>query len=402
MAGSSSRFSDLVKRLDNDGASAWDAHYRAEAAIESGDENVIILSIGDPDFPTPEPIVDSAITALRGGDTHYTPMDGRRELRAAIAEHTSQRTGLSLDASNVVVTAGTQNAMFAASMCLLGAGDEVIVLEPMYVTYESTFTVGGARLVRVSQQPPGFRPDPKAVAAAVTPATRAIVLTNPNNPTGVVMTDAELAAIAEIAIEHDLWVISDEVYCNVAFDRPSGSVGSIAALPGLAERTVIVGSLSKSHAMTGWRVGWAIGPTDLVDHIFQMAVIINYGIPGFVQQAALDALVQFVETADEMRETYLRRRDLAVSILAEAAGLTVLCPDAGMYVLIDVSAVAESSSEFCTALFDEQRVALLDAKAFGSSADGWVRLSFTTSDEKLAVGCRRIVAFAQGLSSQAP
>ena len=212
MPGSPPRFSPLVQRLHNDGLSGWDVHERAQAAEEAGEEGVIILSVGDPDFPTPEPIVDSAVAALRSGDTHYTPMNGRADLRAAIAADTTARTGLVLDADNVVVAAGTQNAMFAASLCIAGEGDEVIALEPMYLTYESTLTIAGAELVRVAQPPPGFRPDLSAIEAAITPATRAIVIANPNNPTGVVMSIDELEGIAALAIEHDLWVISDEVY----------------------------------------------------------------------------------------------------------------------------------------------------------------------------------------------
>ena len=388
------RFSPLVHRLHNDGLSGWDVHTRAEEAVEAGEVGVIILSVGDPDFSTPEQIVESAVAALRGGDTHYTPMNGRADLRAAIAADTQQRTGLDLDADNVVVAAGTQNAMFAASLCIAGEGDEVIALEPMYLTYESTFTIAGAELVRVAQPAPGFRPDIAAIESAITPSTRAIVITNPNNPTGVVMTRDELASIAGFAIRHDLWVISDEVYGDVLFGE-SGAVRSIASLPGMAERTVICGSLSKSHAMTGWRVGWAVGPREMMDHIHAMQVVVNYGIPGFIQQAALDALVQFKDTADAMRETYLQRRDLAVNALAAAPELAVLVPDAGMYLLVDVSAVAQSSADFCTALFDEQRVALLDAKAFGESADGWVRLSFTASTADIREGCRRIVEFVR-------
>ncbi len=399
MSSTSPRFSPLVHRLHNDGLSGWDVHSRAERAVASGEQGVIILSIGDPDFATPAPIVDSAIASLRNGDTHYEQMNGRAALRRAIAADTQARTGLTLDADNVVVTAGTQNGLFAASLCLLGEGDEVVALEPMYLTYESTLTVAGAKLVTVGQPAPRFRPDPAAIAAAITPATRAIAITNPNNPTGVVMTNGELEKIAQLAIEHDLWVISDEVYCDVVFDAEPGSVGSIAALPGMAERTVIVGSLSKSHAMTGWRAGWAIGPKDLMSHVHAMAVIVNYGIPGFVQHAALDALVHFKDTANEMRATYQERRDLAVSALSRTAGLDIAIPDAGMYLLIDVTAVAESSAAFCDELFDEQRVALLDAKGFGASANGWVRLSFTASTDDIAEGCRRIVEFVRARTS---
>ncbi len=382
-------FSPLVTSLHNDGSRGWEIHDLAEKAVGNG-EDVVIFSIGDPDFSTPKPIVDSAVNALRAGDTHYTPMSGRYELRSAVSEHTSTRTGLMVKPENVVITAGTQNALFGASLCLLGRGDEVIALEPMYLTYASTLTVGGATLRLVGQKPPEFRPDIDAIANAINEHTKALVITNPNNPTGVVLSGSELEAIAELATAHDLWVISDEVYCEVVFD---GDFTSIASLPGMAERTVICGSLSKSHAMTGWRVGWAVGPRQLIEHIEALQVIVNYGVPGFVQQAAVAALEEFGHAATEMREIYERRRNLAAKILSEVDGLEVLVPPAGMYLMLNVDSLAESSSQFCRELFAAERVALLDAAAFGSSADGWVRLSFTVDDERVVEGCQRIASF---------
>lgn len=394
---SSDRFSPLVDRLHNTAAGGWAVHSRAAEAIRSGEEGVITLSIGDPDFATPEPIVDSAVAALRSGDTHYAKINGRLELREAVASDVARRVGLPLGPDNVVVTAGTQNALVASSLCIAGGGDEIIALEPMYLTYQSTLTVGGAELVTVAQLGPGFRPDFAAIAAAITPRTKAIVITNPNNPTGVAMTGAELADLGSLAIEHDLWVISDEVYAEIVFsaDGPARPAPSILSVPGMAERAVVVSGLSKSHAMTGWRVGWAVGPADLMNHVHALQVNITYGVPGFVQQAAFDALTSFRSTAEEMRQTYERRRDLAAGILSDVSELTVLVPDAGMYLMVDVSGVADSSLQFCSDLFDEKRVALLDATAFGESARGWVRLSFTTSDADLAEGCRRIAEFVR-------
>ena len=364
-------------------------HSLAEAAVKRG-EDVIILSVGDPDFATPEPIVDSAVAALRSGDTHYTSMGGRQELRAAIAELAARRTGVSYGIDNAVVTAGTQNALFASSLCLAGHDDEIIALEPMYLTYTSTLSVGGASLKLVGQSAPDFRPDVDKIAQVITDKTRVIALTNPNNPTGVVLNPNELEGIAELARDNDLWVISDEVYCDVVFGE---GFTSIASVPGMDERTVIVGSLSKSHAMTGWRIGWAVGPQALIEHIEALQVIVNYGVPGFVQEAALDAIEKYHGTAVEMRAVYQRRRDLAAKILSEVDNIDVLVPDAGMYLLLNVSRVAESSVDFCHQLFESKRVSLLDASAFGASAQGWVRLSFTVSDDRLREGCERIVDF---------
>ncbi len=384
------RYSSRVERLYNRAASGWDVHFEAWEAQARG-EDVLVLSVGDPNFDTPVPITDACVAALRAGDTHYNAIRGHAELRAAVASDFASRTGLELNAGNVVMCAGTQNALLAASMCLLDAGDEVIGLEPMYLTYEATLTLGGAHLVRVAQSADsGFRPDLKAIEAAVNDRTRAIVITTPNNPSGVTLRTDELEAIAAIAIEHDLWVIADEVYGDIVFE---GTHNSIAGLPGMAERTVTVSSLSKSHAMTGWRVGWAVGPTDLMEHLAALQINVNYGLPAFVQAAALTALTEHRNAYIPMKEAYRRRRDLCAEILNSASSLRVLTPDAGMYLMVDVSAVSDTSASFVRSLYDATGVSVLDAGAFGSSSDGWVRLSFTISDDDLAEACRRIVRF---------
>jgi aspartate/methionine/tyrosine aminotransferase len=276
-------------------------------------------------------------------------------------------------------------------MCLLENGDEVIGLEPMYLTYEATLRVGGADLVRVPQPASsGFRPDPALIEAAVTERTRAIVITSPNNPTGVTLTEAELERIAELAIANDLWVISDEVYSDIVFE---GTHTSIASLPGMAERTVTVSSLSKSHAMTGWRVGWAVGPAELIRHIGELQINVNYGLPGFVQAAALTALTEHRNAYQQMKDTYRRRRDLCAEHLGQASGLSVLVPEAGMYLMADVSHLSKTSTQFTRELFDSTGVSVLDAGAFGASCEGWVRISFTLSDDDLAEACGRIVEF---------
>ncbi len=385
------RYSSLVDRIHSDGLGGWAVHFKASQAMARG-EDVIILSVGDPDFATPRPIVQSAIAALDRGDTHYAEIAGRAKLRAAVAADIAARTGQGLDADNVIVCAGTQNALMATSLCLLEHGDEVIGLDPMYLTYEATLRAGGASLVRVAQSAEsGFRPDIKAIRAAVTERTRAIAITTPNNPTGVVLRKEELTAIAQIAIDHDLWILSDEVYGDLLFE---GDHTSIASLPGMSERTVTVSSLSKSHAMTGWRVGWAVAPHELIAHMNSLQINVNYGLPGFIQEAAFSALTEHRTASRPMRDIYQRRRDLAAEILNASPHLEVLVPQAGMYLLVDIRRVDPSSKSFAHALFDATGVSVVDAGAFGPSAEGWVRISFTIDDDRLAEGCRRIVSYA--------
>lgn len=385
------RFSSRTRRIGGHGAEAWGTHRAALRARARG-EDAIVMSVGDPEFDTPEAIVDAAVRALRAGDTHYTEILGRDALRGAIAGHFANRSGVPVSAANVVVAAGAQSALFSTALCLLDAGDEAIVLDPVYVTYEATLGAAGASVVRVAQPASGgFRPDPQAIEAAVTERTRAIFVINPSNPTGVNLTRTELGAIAEIAQCHDLWVVSDEVYAELVFD---GGHVPMASLPGMAERTVTVASLSKSHAMTGWRLGWTIGPQALVSHLGNLNLCMLYGLPGFVQQAAVAALAGGDAEPARMRDIYRRRRDLVVDRLAGQPGLACTVPEAGMFLMLDVRALGMAGAEFASALYAEQRVSVLDGGAFGSEASGFVRVSFTLDDASLAAGCERIARFA--------
>ena len=393
------RYSSLVDRMVGPGAAAWDIHYAAVAAQRAG-EDAIVLSVGDPDFATPAFITDAAVASLQAGDTHYSDVAGRPELRQAIADLYRRRFDLQVGADSVIVLAGAQNALFAAALCLLEAGDEVIVFDPVYVTYEATLKATGAKLVAVpTPADNGFRLDAAALEAAITPRTRAIFFANPNNPTGVVMRPDELRAIAAVAERHDLWVVVDEVYEALTFEQPHQS---FAALPGMAARTLSLGSLSKSHAMTGWRAGWIVAEPKLVGHIENLALNMLYGLPGFVQEAALAAVRRHDEVAAGMREVYRRRRDLVLRQLARSPRLKVLSPEAGMFVMVDVRGTGLTSLDFAWQLFRACGVSVLDAAAFGPQADGFVRLSFTLADETLAEACERILAFVESLPAASP
>jgi len=389
------RFSPRVDRISGEGAAAWEIHSAAVAAKRNGGD-VIVLSIGDPDFATPAAIAERAIAAIRAGDTHYTDIAGRQALRAAIAAEHRRGGGAAVGPENVIVLAGAQNALFAASLCLFGVGDEVLVLDPMYVTYEASIRASEAEVVPVSPKPEsGFRPDPTAVARAVTPRTRGILFANPSNPSGVVMTAAELDGIAAVARQHDLWVIADEVYASLAFEAPHLSM---AALPGMAERTVTVGSLSKSQAMTGWRCGWMIGPEALIRHADNLSLCMLYGLPGFIQEAAVLALTEARGEMDRMRDVYRRRRDLVHDALAAVPPLRLLQPQAGMFLMADVRGTGLSSAEFAWGLLRQEGVSVLDATAFGPSAAGYVRISFSVGEAELREACARIRRYVDSLA----
>jgi aspartate/methionine/tyrosine aminotransferase len=393
-AATRSRFSSMVDRVGGPGAAAWEIHYAAAQARRRG-EDVILLSVGDPDFATPPTIVEAAIDALRSGDTHYADVQGRPGLRQAVADQHQRETGRDCSAENVVILAGAQNALFVTALCLCDAGDEVLVPQPMYVTYEAVIRASGAVPIAVPAAAGGFRLDAAALAARVTPRSRAILFANPSNPTGTVMTAEELEALATVARMHDLWVIADEVYGTLTFDRPHLP---IAALPEMAERTVTITSLSKSHAMTGWRIGWAVGPREFVAHATNLSLCTLYGLPGFVQAAAEHALSLGDAPIAEMREIYRARRDFIARRLAHYPELRCTVPEAGMFMMVDVSATGLSANEFAWALFRATGVSVLDGAAFGTETAKYLRLSFTVCEEILDEACRRIGGFLATLT----
>ena len=386
------RLSDLTRRVSGGGADAWDLHYAAKAARERG-EDVIVLSVGDPDFATPAPVVERACRALREGDTHYTSIAGDEKLRALIAARHSERSGAETGVDHVILTSGAQNALFSSALCLLDPGDEAIVLQPMYVTYEATVRASGATLKPVVLDPAdGFRLDPARLEAAIGERSRAIFFASPCNPTGIVLGADEIGAIAALAERHDLWVVADEVYADFVFN---GEFTPAASDARLRDRLVSVGSMSKAYAMTGWRLGWAIAPPPLIAAMDKLALCMLYGLPGFVQQAALAAFEQCQAEQGMMRDRYRQRLEFLYREFDAMPGLRPLMPDAGMFMLVDVRGSGREVGEFTAALYRDTGVSLLDASAFGASAEGHVRVSCTVPDDELREACRRMRAWLE-------
>lgn len=388
------RFGPAVKGFGRvDGVDPWALHWEALAALARG-EDVIILSVGDPDLETPPAVVETAVERLRAGDTHYTETIGRPALRAAVAAMQRERSGAACDVGNVAVLAGTQNGLFAAALCISGPGDEVVSIDPMYTTYPPSIRAGGAALVCVpAPAAAGFRPDLEALEAVVTPRTRAIYVATPNNPTGVVLSEADCDRIADVAARHGLWIVSDEVYAGIA---DGGRVPSLAAR--LPDQVITIGSLSKSHAMTGWRIGWMIGPRDLIEHVDDLALCMLYGLPGFIQEGAITALEMRHPVEARMREYCRTRRDLFVDDLKGAPALRVVRPDAGMFALLDVRDTGLSSAAFARGLFDAERVSVLDGALFGRQTDGFVRACFAAEPAVLHEAARRIRRYAEAVA----
>ena len=386
------KYSNLTRRIAGEGSSAWDIHFRAQERLARG-EDVVILSVGDPDFDTPAAIVETARTELRSGATHYADHRGEQELQQVLAARHSAQTGVETDPGQVVVVAGAQCGLYVAAHCLLDAGDEVIVPEPMYVTYEAFLRATGARVVNVPLRPEQhFNLDPAGIAAKVTDRTRAIFINSPHNPTGAAVDEFTWRALAEVCLEHDLWLITDEVYADLMFEGEHFHPGQ---LPGMSERTVTVSSLSKSHAMTGWRLGWVIGPQEFAEHAGNLTLCMLYGSPAFVQRAAVTALTTELPELEEMREAYRRRRDLMVERVASIPGIHCHTPAGGMFMMLDIRELGVSAETFATRLLDEFGVSVLVGEAFGPSASGHVRASFCVSEDKLDKACARIRACAE-------
>ncbi len=388
------RYSSIVQRLEGSGYKAWDVHGKARAMRTRGEE-VFFLTIGDPDFATPPAITDAAIASLRSGRTHYTPALGELKLRTAIAQQHTQVSGQPVSSDNVAVVAGAQCGLYATAICLLQAGDEVIVSEPLYSTYEPVIGASGATLVPVPLRPElDFHFDPAELAAAVTPRTRALMINTPHNPTGSMLGPAEIETLADLSTRHNLWLITDEVYSSFTYTRPHLSP---ASLPALADRSVVISSLSKSHAMTGWRLGWVIGPETFIGHVDNLLSAMLFGQPPFIQDAALHALIQEQAAVEQMHTAYRTRRDLVYAAFAGSTSASCHPPEGGIYMLIDVRATGLSDYDFAHALLEAEGVALLPGVAFGASLAGYVRLSLTAPDEVLREASRRIRRFADSL-----
>jgi arginine:pyruvate transaminase len=384
------KFSPLVDRIKGESVAAWTIHGQAREAQLRG-EDVIVLSIGDPEMELPAAVLDRAIETLRRGDMRYTPAAGRPMLRAAIAQLHERRTGQAVSAENVIFLSGAQNSLYAASMCVAGAGDEVMALEPLYPSYPATIRASGAALVRVpAPADRGFRLDLNALEAAITPKTRALFFASPNNPSGVILSEQDVRAIGELARRHDFWIVADEVYAGLA---PGGRVPGLAKQ--LPERVVTISSLAKSHSMPGLRAGWLVGPAELVKHAESLAMCMLFGLPGFIQEAAVTALQGSDAPEVRIRELCASRRDFLLKGLAEVRGIRCCVPDAGMFTLIDVRDTGLSGFEFMSGLFESERVSVLDGGAFGEATRGFVRLCFATDEDSLreaTIRIRRYVA----------
>jgi len=369
----------------------WGIYYRTREMIRAG-ERVLNLTIGEHDVKTDAAILTAMHGAAMAGHTGYTFGAGLPELRAAIASRVQARTGVLTRAENVVVTPGGQSALFSAHMALLDRGDTGLYCAPFYPTYPGTIRATGAEAVAVpTRSSRAFQPEAAAILAAATPNARTLLINSPNNPTGVIYSRETLEGIAGAVREADLWLISDEVYDTQVWE---GEHLSPRALPGMAERTVVIGSMSKSHAMTGSRLGWVVAPEAVVEAITLLSTVTTYGVPAFIQHAALHALAQGEGFEATIADPFRRRREIAARALAGSQAIRAIPSAGAMYVMLDIRATGLSGNAFAERLLEEERIAVMPGESFGAPAAGHLRVAMTIPDADFAEAMARLAAFA--------
>jgi len=380
---------DRLKTADDAEGDPWEVHHKANMLADKG-EDVIFLSIGqESDEVTPSIIVDAAVNSLQQGDHHYTQASGDPSLRNSIANYHNKLTAQDITAENCIVFSGAQNALYSIAQVLLEPGDEVIVSEPYYTTYASTFSSSGATLVNVVvRKEHDYQLHIDDIAAAITPNTQAIVLNSPNNPMGSLYAKDDFAAVVALCIKHHIWLILDSVYLDIV-DVPTDSLPH--TIQGAADVLITVGSLSKSHRMTGWRIGWAVAPIEVIIHLANLSMCMHYGLPPFIMKAAQVAVDQSMATPILVRDTLARRRALAVPILSHMQTAKLQDSGQGMFMLIDVSPLGLTAHQFAMQLLIDHNVAVLPCDGFGKAGKYLVRVGLCVDDAKLEKACEKIV-----------
>ncbi|HEX9016298.1 MAG TPA: pyridoxal phosphate-dependent aminotransferase [Chloroflexota bacterium] len=365
---------------------AFDVLNQAKA-LEAQGKNVIHLEIGEPDFDTPAPIVKAAQEALGQGFTHYGSSQGLPELREAIAAEASATRGVKFSPSQVIVTPGAKPIMFYTMLALAEEGDEVITPDPGFPIYRSMIDFAGAKPVPlVLREELDFSIDLDELRSKITPKTTLLILNTPQNPTGGVVPAEQLEEIAKLAVEHNLWVLSDEVYRRILY---KGEHISITSFPGMVERTIILDGYSKTYAMTGWRLGYAIAPESLVPHFVKLANNDVSCTSTFIQRAAL-ACADAEPDVEKMVAEFAVRRELVIEGLNAIPGISCRWPSGAFYAFPNVKEVGVSSREFAHYLLHEMGVAVLSGTAFGDAGDGYLRISYANSVPNLREALRRI------------
>lgn len=356
--------------------------------LEAQGKSIIHLEIGEPDFDTPKNICEAAIKAIRDGNTHYSPSVGIPRAREVVAQYVSKTRNVDVSADNAIIMPGVKPLVFDAILAIINPGDEVIVPNPGYPAYESVTNFLGARPVPLRlREENDFRFLVDELKELITPKTRMVVINSPQNPTGGVLTKEDLEAIYELAEKHDFWIMSDEIYSRIVYDKEFQSIGSI---PGALKRTILLDGMSKTYAMTGWRLGYAVVPTKLAKHLDKLAIN-NFSCNNtFNQYALIEALTGPQDDVDRMVAEFNRRRDVIVDGLNKIEGIHCLKPLGAFYAFANITETGMKSDELAEMLLNETGVACLAGTAFGEYGEGYLRFSYANSVENIKEALSRI------------
>ena len=374
------------KRLQEIPPSGTVAISNLVAKMKAEGADIVSFSMGEPDFPTPSNITEACVESLESGFTHYTPSTGIPELRKAVADYSRTKNGIPCDASNVIITP-TKQALFMIALAYLDPGDEVLLPDPSWVSYEAHIRMTGAVPKYITTTfDDGFVIDPEKVADAVTPKTKMVVINSPSNPTGCVQPESTIRGIADICVDKDIYALSDEIYENVIYD---GKHVSMASMPGMFDRTITVSGLSKTYAMTGWRLGWAIAPAADIAAINKLQSHSVTCCVSFTQPAAVEAITGPQEDKEKMVATFKKRRDLALDLISEIPQLECNVPEGAFY-LFPRCKLDIPSNELAERLLKEAHVAITPGRAFGPAGEGFFRISYATGEDQIVEGLSRI------------
>ena len=358
--------------------------------LERKGKNIVHFEIGDPDFDTPKNIVDAACNSLKNHNTHYSSSMGLRSFKEEVIKATKSSRGFKPSLDQVLITPGANIIIFYAVSCLVNPGDEVIVPDPGFPTYYSVIKFCGAKAVRVAlKEQNKFRMNPADVRKKITKKTRLIIINSPNNPTGSVMTPSEIDEMSQIAKEYNIYLYSDEIYVRMMHDK-SIPFHSPSTADHCKERTIVANGFSKAFAMTGWRLGVVIGPIDVIEKMNLLLQTTSSCVPPFIQHAGIEAITGDQKRVYQIMEEYTKRRDLIVTLLNEIEGISCILPNGAFYVFPNITKTGMSSEEFADFALKKAAVALLPGTNFGPSGEGYVRLCYATSRERISEGMKRL------------
>ncbi|MBE1297530.1 pyridoxal phosphate-dependent aminotransferase [Phycobacter azelaicus] len=383
---------DVMQRLAGLGGAKWDLHFKARE-MAAGGKDVIEMTIGEPDVPVPQSLLDTAARAMHAGRTGYSDGRGEMNLRVALAEDYSARSGRPIEPDNILCFPGTQTALFAVMAGVAQQGDEVLVGDPLYATYEGVIRATGAEMVPVPLRADhGFRMQAEDIAARITPRTRAILLTTPHNPTGSILTREDITDIGKLALKHDLWILSDEVYADLVFE--GATFTSPLAVEEIADRVIAVSSVSKSHASPGFRSGWCVGPRSFCDALLPYCETMLFGNQPFIADMTEQAVREGSPVAAGMAARFAARAGRLAEQLHAQTDLRVHRPQAGMFAMINVGATGQTGEAYAMDLLASVGVAVMPGSSFGDTLPGWVRVALTIEDTRFDEAVARIVSHA--------